>query len=84
MNFHNLEELQARAIVHGDRFEKWQRHAGEKAVNRLLQDAATAPGLAGSVSSPDDAIARHAALAAGLGRSTVADEQDVLRQLLDL
>ena len=84
MNFHTLEELQARAIVHSDTFEPWQRNAGEKAINRLRQEAAILPALTTSMSSAADAIARHADLVTGLCRSTASDEQGVLRQLLDL
>jgi integrase len=81
MNIHSLEELQARAIVHTDRFNLWQRHAGEKAITRLLQDASISP-TPSSLSSADDAITRHAELVAG--QSKAGDEQCVLRQLLAL
>lgn len=83
MNYHSLEELQARAFVHADGFEPWQRHAAEKAVTRLVQDAASGTALSFATATPADLLVRHAELivAAGIAKN---DEPGMLRRLLTL
>lgn len=81
MNYQTLTELQARAIVHGDALKAWQRHAAEKAVTRLLQDAAD---TASEPATGAETIARHKSLCAPLGRSVASDEAAMLRRLLTL
>lgn len=83
MKYQSLEELQARAFVHADGFEPWQRHAAEKAVTRLVQDAASGTALSFATATPADLLVRHAELivAAGIAKN---DEPGMLRRLLTL
>src|SRR3546814_15266525 len=83
MNYHSLEELQARAFVHADGFERWQRHAAEKAVTRLVQDAASGSALSFATTTSAELLTHHATLIAAAG-AVKDDETRMLRRLLTL